>query len=239
MTPTKNLARLCGLLYLIVIATGLFAEVFVRQAVVVPGDALATARNIHAAEFRFRLGFTADLVNLICGLPVITFFYFLFKPVNRYLTMLAIFFGIISNAVVAVNLLHQLTPLLLLGNDPWLAAFLPGQIAALSSNALALGEEGYAIALVFFGCYCIIFGWLIYRSALLPRMLGILYAIAGLCYIINSFTGFLMPEFRNPLFPFILLPSFIGELSVAVWLLIKGAPADQRQAAIRPFSGIS
>jgi hypothetical protein len=222
MIPTKNLARLCGLLYLIVIATGLFAEVFVRQAVSVPGDALATARNIHSSELRFRLGFTADLINLICGLPVIAFFYFLFKPVNRYLTMLAIFFGIISNAVVAVNLLHQLSPLILLGDEPWLAAIPPGQIAALIAHALALGEEGYAIALVFFGFYCIIYGWLIYRSGLLPRMLGILYALAGLCYIINSFTGFLMPGFRNPLFPVILLPSFIGELAVAGWLLIMG-----------------
>lgn len=137
--------------------------------------------------------------------------------------MLAIFFGIISNAIVAVNLLHQLSPLILLVDEPWVAAFSPDQVAALIKHALVLGEEGYAIALVFFGFYCIIFGWLIYRSGLLPRMLGILYSLAGLCYIINSFTGFLMPGFRNPLFPVILLPSFIGELAVAAWLLIMGA----------------
>jgi Domain of unknown function (DUF4386) len=226
MIPTKNWARLAGLLYLLVIALGLFAEVFVREALTVSNDAVATLNNIRTAEMRFRLGFTADLVNLICGLPVITFFYFLFKPVNRYGTILAIFFVIISNAIIAANLINQLTPLMLIGSDHYLSAFLPGQLATLAINALNLQEQGYAIALVFFGIYCIIIGWLIYRSAILPRILGILYAIAGVCYLINSFTGFLMPEFRNPLFPAILLPSFIGELSVALWLLIKGVKSD-------------
>jgi hypothetical protein len=227
MIPTKNWARLAGLLYLLVIALGLFAEVFVREALTVSNDAVATLNNIRTAEMRFRLGFVADLVNLICGLPIITFFYFVFKPVNRYLAVLAIFFVIISNAIIAANLINQLTPLLLMGSDHYLSAFLPGQLATLAINALNLQEQGYAIALVFFGIYCIIIGCLIYRSALLPRVLGILYAIAGACYLINSFTGFLMPEFRNPLFPAILLPSFIGELSVALWLLIKGVSNGQ------------
>ncbi len=219
---TKKTARIAGLLYLAVIVLGLFAEVFVREAMTLSNDAVATANNIRIAGMRWRLGFTADLVNLICGLPVIAFVYFLFKPVNRYLAILAILFVIVSNAIVAVNLLNQLTPLLLLGNDHWLTAFSPGQLATLSLHAIELQEQGYAIALVFFGPYCILIGYMIYRSALLPRLLGILYAIAGACYMINSFTGFLNPDFHNPLFPLILVPSFIGELSVALWLLIMG-----------------
>jgi hypothetical protein len=222
MTPTKKTARIAGLLYLAVIVLGLFAEVFVREAMTVSSDAVATATNIRNAGMRWRLGFTADLVNLICGLPVVAFVYYLFKPVNRYLTILAILFVIVSNAIVAANLLNQLTPLLLLGNDHWLSAFSPGQLATLSLHAIELQEQGYAIALVFFGPYCILIGYMIYRSALLPRVLGILYAIAGACYMINSFTGFLNPDFRNPLFPLILVPCFIGELSVALWLLIMG-----------------
>jgi hypothetical protein len=238
MPPTKNMARLAGLFYLIVIALGLFAEVFVREALTVSNDAIATMNNIRAAEMRWRLGFTADIVNLICGLPVIAFFYFVFKPVKRYLAMLAIFFVIISNAIIATNLLNQLTPLLLLGSDHWLSAFLPGQLATLALNAINQGEQGYAIALFFFGPYCIIFGYLIYKSAVIPRALGILYAIAGACYMINSFTGFLTPEFHNPLFPIILIPSFIGELSVALWLVIKGVapprPASRNSSSNSP-----
>ena len=226
MHTPKQYARIAGLLYLIVIGAGLFAEVFVREALTVSNDAVATAGRIHAAELRYRLGFVADIVNLICGLPVIVFFYRLYKPTNRSLILLAIFFVIISNAVIAVNLLNQVSPLLLLGGDHYLTSFSPDQLATLSLHSMTVQEEGYAIALVFFGCYCMILGYLIFRSTYFPRVLGILYALAGLCYIISSFTGFLMPGFRNPLFPFILIPSFVGELAVCLWLLIMGVKKE-------------
>lgn len=226
MHTPKHYARIAGGLYLMVILAGLFAEVFVREALTVSNDAVATAQKIHASEMRFRLGFVADIFNLICGLPVIVFFYRLFKPRNRSLILLAIFFVIISNAVIAVNLLNQVSPLFLLGGDHYLTSFTPDQLAALSLHSMNVQEEGYAIALVFFGCYCIIVGYLIFRSAYMPRVLGFLYALAGLCYMISSFTGFLMPGFRNPLFPVILVPSFIGELAVCLWLLIMGVKKE-------------
>ena len=225
-TTQKQYARIAGLLYLIVIAAGLFAEVFVREALTVSNDAVATAHKIQAAEMRYRLGFVADIFNLICGLPVIVFFYRLYKPTHRSLILLAIFFVIISNAVIAVNLLNQVSTLMWLSGDHYLATFNPYQLATLSLHGINVQEEGYAIALVFFGCYCIILGYLIFKSTYMPRVLGILYALAGLCYMISSFTGFLMPGFRNPLFPFILIPSFIGELSVCLWLLIMGVKKE-------------
>jgi len=218
----KQLARLAGLLYLVLIASGMFAEVFVREALNVPGDAMATAQHIRASEMLYRWGFVADLINLICGLPVILIFYIFFTPVNKSLTRLAIFFALISNAIIAANLLNQLTPLLYSGSEHYLASFQPDQLAALSKIALNMQEQGYAIALVFFGCYCVIIGWLIFKSSFLPRVLGILYALAGISYLVNSFTGFLSHEFANPLFPYILVPAFIGELSVSLWLLIMG-----------------
>ncbi len=220
--PGKTLARIAGLLYLIVIITGLFAEMFVREALAVSGNALATAHNIQTSEMLYRLGFVSDLINLICGLPVILIFYILFRQVSKYLITLAVLFVIISYAVMAANLLIQLVPLFYLGNDHYLAAFQPAQLAALSKITLDAQEQGYGIALVFFGCYCVIAGYLIYRSTLMPRILGILYAIAGVCYLVNSFTMFLLHNFDNPLFPYILVPAFIGELSVCLWLLIMG-----------------
>jgi len=218
----KQLARLAGLLYLVLIASGMFAEVFVREALNVPGDAMATAQHIRVSEMLYRWGFVADLINLICGLPVILIFYIFFTPVNKSLTMLAIFFALISNAIIAANLLNQLTPLLYSGSEHYLASFQPNQLAALSKIALNMQEQGYAIALVFFGCYCVIIGWLIFKCSFLPRVLGILYALAGISYLVNSFTGFLSHEFANPLFPYILVPAFVGELSVSLWLLIMG-----------------
>jgi hypothetical protein len=218
----KKFARIAGFLYLVVIAGGLFAEVFVREGLASPDGVLATARNIQSHEMFYRLGFMADLVNFICGLPVILFFYLLFNPGHKRITTLAIFFVIISNAVFAINLLYQLHPLIILGPKGYPDIFQPAQLAALSDMALQIESQGYAIGLVFFGFYCILIGYLIFNTRYLPKVFGILYAIAGLCYIVNSFVMFLSPGFHNPLFPYILFPSFIGELSVCLWLLFAG-----------------
>lgn len=83
MISNKNLARIAGFCYLIVIATGLFSEVFVRQQLRVSNDALITAHNIQTNEMLFRWGFVADLINFVVGLPTILIIYYLFKRTNK------------------------------------------------------------------------------------------------------------------------------------------------------------
>jgi hypothetical protein len=222
MISDKNLARIAGFCYLIVIGTGLFSEVFVRQALRVPNDALATAHNIQANEMLFRWGFTADIINFAIGLPTILIVYYLFKRTNKLLLQLALAFVIIQTAIIAVNLLNQISPLLILSNDMYLQTFQPDQLATLSLLSLNIQTQGYAIGLVFFGFYCLIVGYVIYKSKLIPKLFGILYAITGLCYLVNSFTMFLSKGFENPFFLYLAIPIFIGELSFCLWLLIKG-----------------
>ena len=222
MISDKNLARIAGFCYLIVIATGLFSEVFVRQALRASNDAMATAHNIQTNEMLFRWGFVADLINFVVGLPAILIIYFLFKRTNKLLLQLAVAFVIIQTAIIAVNLLNQISPLLILSNDTYLKTFQPDQLATLSLLSLNVQTQGYAIGLVFFGFYCLIVGYVIYKSNFLPKIFGILYAITGLCYLVNSFTMFLSKGFENPLFLYLAIPIFIGELSFCLWLLIKG-----------------
>jgi hypothetical protein len=224
----KKMARIAGLLYLVVIATGLFAEVFVRQALRVPGDAVATAHNIQASGMLYRWGFVADLFNFIVGLPGVMIMYVLFRPVNKYFISLAMFFVVIQTAIIAVNLVNHASPLLLLSNAQYLQSFQPNQLAALSMHSLNLQVQGYAIGLVFFGFYCLIIGGLIFKSTLIPKLVGILYAIAGLSYLANSFILFLSKDFSNPWFVYIAIPAFIGELSLCLWLLIMGVKDNQQ-----------
>lgn len=228
MISDKKLSRIAGFCYLIVIATGLFSEVFVRQALSVSNDALTTAQNIKTHEMLFRWGFVADLINFVIGLPTILIVYHIFKHVNKLLLQLALAFVIIQTAIIAVNLLNQISPLLLLSNDTYLNAFQPNQLAALSLLSLNIQIQGYALGLVFFGFYCLIIGYVIYKSNLIPKTLGILYAFAGFCYLINSFTMFLSKGFANPLFLYLAIPIFIGELSLCLWLLIKGIDTSKR-----------
>lgn len=227
MTSEKNLARIAGFCYLLVIATGLFSEVFVRQALKVSNNALLTAQNIQTNEMLFRWGFVADLFNFVVGIPCVIIVYVLFKRVNKLLLQIALAFVIIQTAVIAVNLLNQISPLLLLSNEPYLQTLQPNQLATLSLWMLNIQAQGYAVGLVFFGFYCMLVGFVLYRSQMLPKIFGILYIISGLGYLINSFTMFLSKGFANPFFMYLAIPIFIGELAFCLWLLIKGVDTSK------------
>lgn len=232
MISNKNLGRIAGLCYLIVIATGLFSEVFVRQELRVSNDALTTAYNIKNNEMLFRFGFVADLINFVIGIPTVLIIYHFFKKSNKLLLQVALSLVIIQTAIIAVNLLNQISPLLLLSNDTYLNTFQHSQLATLSLLSLNIQSQGYAIGLVFFGFYCILIGFVIYKTNAIPRIIGALYAIAGLGYLINSFTMFLSKGFSNPMFIYLAIPIFIGELSVCLWLLIKGIDTSKLESKI-------
>ena len=91
-------------------------------------------------------------------------------------------------------------------------------------TCLAIKTHGYGfgIGLIFFGFECLIDGYLIFKSGFLPKALGVLILIAGLCYLLNSFALLLSPPLADALFPTVLLPPFIGESAMCLWLLIKG-----------------
>lgn len=222
MNSNNTLARAAGFLYLIMIFAGGFAEAFVRQELTVSGDAVATAHNILASEQMYRFGFVADLLVIICSTFLTLIFYILFKPVNRNLSLLALVFSIGATAVMAINLLNQLAPLLLLHNSSYLKAFTIEELQTLSLFFLHLQQQGYGISLLLFAFYFPIIGWLVYKSNFIPRMIGILYTLAGVGYLINSLAMFLFPPLAANLFPYVLLPAFIGEVSMSLWLLIKG-----------------
>ncbi|PKB18106.1 DUF4386 domain-containing protein [Flavobacterium sp. 5] len=232
MISDKNLARIAGFCYLIVIITGAFSEIFVRQALRVSNDAIATAQNIQAHEMLYRWGFVADLFNFVIGIPCVLILYFLFKRVNKLLLQISLALVIIQTAIIAVNLLNQINPLLYLSNETYLNSFQPNQLATLSLLSLNIQAQGYAVGLVFFGFYCLIVAYVLYNSKMLPKFLGIFYAISGLCYLINSFAMFLSKGFANPLFIYLAIPIFIGEFSLCLWLLIKGIDTSKSEHSL-------
>jgi hypothetical protein len=81
---------------------------------------------------------------------------------------------------------------------------------------------GFAINLALFGFECLVAGYLIYKSTFLPRILGILLSVGGLCYLVNSFVDFMPSGFADFLFPYILLPSLLAETLLALWLAVFG-----------------
>jgi hypothetical protein len=218
-------ARIGGALYLIIIAAGVFAEAFVRSRLIVPGDAAATATNILAHRTLFRLGIAADLSTFLSAIVVTVILYALLKPVNENLALLMLLFNLAQDAIGGMNGLNTYRALQLLSGAEYLKVFSPEQLQAMALLALKAHAVGFGIALMFFGPSCIVLGYLIFKSGFLPRVLGILIMIAGACYLINSFTLILSPPLASLL---ILLPAFIGELSLALWLTVKGVRSQRR-----------
>jgi hypothetical protein len=218
----KNYARIGGFLYLIIIVAGMFAEVFVRNKLMVSGNAAATANNILNNQLFWRIGISADLLMQVCDLPLMFIFYVLLKPVNKNIALLNLLFNLIQTAVLVANKLNLLTALFYLGDAEYLKALSPDQLHALSYLSIKLHNMGFGIGLIFFGFVCLLEGYLIFKSGFFPKTLGILMQIAGICYLTNSFALILAPELANNLFPFILMPPFIAELSLCLWMLIKG-----------------
>ena len=117
---------------------------------------------------------------------------------------------------------HSRGPLQLLGGAAYLKVFSREQLEAMALLSVNTHSVGFAVALMFFGCSCVALGYLTFISGLLPKTLGVLMAIAGACYLTNSAALILSPRLASILFPSILVPAFIGELSFAVWLTVKG-----------------
>ena len=223
-------ARTGGIAYLIIIVAGALGELFIRNTLIVTGDAAATANNIAASPLLWRIGIAGDLFMHVCDVVVILALYTLLKPVNKNLALLAVLFNLIQTAVLVANKMNLLMPLFLSGSEDYLKAFNPQQLQALTYISVKAHGYGFGVGLIFFGFTCLIEGYLIFKSGFFPKILGVLMQIAGLCYLLNSFTMILAPGFANLIFPAVLIPSFIGELSLCLWLIVKGVNVSKWNA---------
>ncbi len=232
----RTLSRIGGVLYLVIVAGGLFGEAFIRNRLIVPGDAAATAANLRSMEQLWRLGIASEFFMLSCTTALALILYVLLRPVNRDLALLAVFFNLVSIAVEAANEQQLIAALFPLGGGRSLAAFQPEQLHALANLSLNEYGYGFGISLIFFGWECIVLGYLIVRSGFLPKTIGVLMQVAGACYLVNSFALLIDPRIAGQLFPTILIPAFVGELSLCLWLLAKGVNVEKwmARAGARP-----
>jgi hypothetical protein len=208
-------ARLAGLLGLIGLAAGMFAE-FNLRGLIAPGDSTATMSRILGSEALYRLGFGADLVDYTSYLAVTVIFYDLLVPIGRRLSLLAATFSVVGTAVVVVASLFYLMPVVSVAHSP-----------DMTSLFLRLRTTGYSVSLVFFGLHLFLVGWLIARSIFLPRVLGATLVIGGLCYTCGGLANLLAPPVAASLSPYILAPGVIGSAVGFLWLLVAGVRPEK------------
>jgi hypothetical protein len=210
-------ARMAGVFQLLEALTTGFGQVIVLSWLVVVGNAAATAANILGHERLFWLGFASSLFGVAFHIAWAFLLYELLKPVNRSLSLFAAFVILVGCAVQALTSLLYLAPLLVLQGGRSLSAFTPEQLQALAFMFTKLNTYAFDIYLVFFGFWCILIGYLIFRSTFLPRILGVLLTISGLGWVI-----YLSPPLAHNVYPFIATASAIGEIPLELWLIVMG-----------------
>jgi len=210
-------ARITGALYLLTMLTGIFAQGFVSGRLVVDGDAAATATNILAHSGLFQLGFAIYLIEMACQIAMTALFYDLLKPAGSSVSLIAAFLGFAGCVIKTFSRLFFIAPLFVLGGAHYLSAFSAEQLQALALLFLKLNEHGAAIALVFFGFYALLTGYLMIRSTFLPRILGMLSVLGGLGWL-----TFLYQPLGYRLFPYIAAFGLLGAASLVLWLLVFG-----------------
>jgi uncharacterized protein DUF4386 len=216
----RSLARAAGLFWLLTILMSMFAFIIAGRFMVA-GNATATAANLTEHEGLQRLAFLANLLATVCYLIVTLLMYVLLKPVNRTVSLLGSFFSIVGCAIGTVSCLLFLAPLTVLKGASAPGGVTVEQAHDLALTLLTLSGRANDIGLVFFACHVLTIGYLIRRSAFLPRVLGTLLFITGICYLTNSFAVFLALPFRAYLMPLVGLAGLLGEGALTGWLLTK------------------
>src|SRR5215469_10934640 len=218
-------ARLAGVFALLEGLTSTFGQVFLLGRVVVVGSAAATAANILTRETLVRMGFASSLFGVMFHLGWAFLFYQLFKPVDRSVSFCAVLVILVGCAIQAVAALLYLAPVLLLTAGRSLNALTEQQLQSLAYMFLKLNGLAFDSYLVFFGLWCVLTGYLIFRSTFLPRILGVLLAIDGLGWM-----TYMSPPLGHNLFPIIAVASGLAEIPLQLWLLIFGVNNERWKA---------
>ena len=230
MGSNKRTARIAGLLYLIIVFCGIFSLKYVPSKLIVQGNGLATIRNISTSETLFRLGILSELIGDILFILLPLVLYKLFMEVNKTHALLMVSLIIPGILISFVNLLNKFVVLTLISKADYLKVFATNYLQAQILLYLDFYNNGNFIAQIFWGLWLFPFGYLVFKSRFLPKVLGILMMAGCFGYLINFIGSFLFLQYDETIIPrYITLPASIGELGTCLWLLIMGVRDKRTQ----------
>jgi Domain of unknown function (DUF4386) len=240
MTSPKRLARLAGVLYLLVGILGGFAEGFVEPKMYVAGNAAASAGNVAANAGLVRLGVVSDLLDQTFFVFLVLALYILLKHVNQNVARAMLVLVAIAATITCLNTVFEFEALRVATGAVSL-----GAIGASGSHAVVLllldtQHYGIFIAQIFFGLWLVPLGYLAYQSkGWFPKWLGILLIVGGACYLVDLLALFLVPDFDNVIHGYITIPSAIAEITMVLYLLVIGVrtqkPAERIPEPAEPI----
>lgn len=205
-----------GLIFMAILAP--IANFAILQKLIVPNDTVKTVSNIVASEGLFRIGICCFLIVAILDIIVAWALYIFLKPVNKSLSLLAAWVRIVYATILAVVLIYLLNVLQLLNGADYLASFTTNQIQTQVMLSLNTFNLGWGFGLIIFGFHLLLLGYLVFKAGYMRKILGILLILASLGYLIDGFGKLLSSDYNMNISMF----TFIGEVILIFWLLIKG-----------------
>lgn len=223
MTNRNKTARIAGLLYLILVISGITNLMYIPSKLIVWESAAETLENIMNSEMLFRLGIVSGIITFLTFLLLPLVLYRLLFEVNKMYAALMVIFAVISVPISFVNMLNKFSVLTLIGKANYLKDLDVSEIQLQVMFYLDSYNNGIEISQIFWGLWLFPFGYLVYKSGFLPKVLGILLMAGCFGYLITFFGGFLSPNFHKTAVSTIVgLPASIGEIGICLWLLIMG-----------------
>lgn len=223
MDSRQKKARVAGLLYLLIVITGILSMLYIPGRIIVRGDASATAANIVAHETMFRWHIVAAVLSTVFFLFLALALYRLLADVDRGLARVMVILVAVQIPFGLADQANQIGALMLTGNAEFLAPFTKPQRDALAMLLLEISRKATFVIEMFWGLWLLPLALLIWRSSFLPRFLAVWLSINGVAYMVLSLVALMAPEQYGVLLRFA-FPALLGELALTLWLLIRGAP---------------
>ncbi len=214
----QRYARVAGAALVLICTVGILSN-----NLVVAGNAAATAHNILTHERQFRIGVAGELLMLNSDVVLAAALYALLRPVNANLALLGAFWRLGNAVVLAVGIVASLVALDLLSDAHYLSAFRTDQMQAVARQFLDVHGTAAEVGLIFFGFGAAIHSALLWKARYIPRILAGLYFLVAMEIAICCFAIIVFPPLDAIIDPWFILPDFVVEFAVGLWLLIKGA----------------
>ena len=226
MNSLERTARIVGLLILALTLIAPFGMLIVPAQILVAGDASATANNVRASQDLLRAGIASDAIVFLIEIILTVMIFVLLKPVNKTLSLVAAFARLAMTIIQGLNVLNYFMVLSLVGGAGYLTVFSTPQLDALVLFFFELRDSVAFVWGLFFALHLLVSGYLVYQSGFIHKVVGLLLAVAGLCYAVQDFGNILFPQF-NEILTTIGLFSMV-ELAFPLWLLIKGIEVKEQ-----------
>ena len=220
----RALARIIGVLFLVTIVLGVFAQGFISDRLISLRDPARTAANILANETLYRTGFTLYMIEMAAQVGSTVLLFHLLRPVNHRIATVALVFGLVGCTIKTFSRVFYLAPLFI-PQASGFGALTADQLQAVSVILLRVNDHGAGVALAFFGFETVLEGWLILRSTFLPRWLGALAMLSGIGWL-----AFLSPTLGYTVFNVVAVIALLGSIATIGWLLVKGVDEDRWRA---------